>query len=358
MNVRHSRHSTKRKSMVNSSHHAERGEKIKRSLPIRLARGAMFTVAALAYLFVSTSLLLFHGPYQSLKNYFIQSLDTTMHGYLLKPLSLWTLPESEIDKYKPNLGIRGPSALPTLVDYSNGTNGHSPTSIKMETIHKPTFTAYVMFISPPTRVEVAVTKYIGVRGETVSEFVNDTGAIAGINAGAFQDSHHWRGTGGIPLGITMHNGQLVHNDPSQWNDDPTIGITNKGQLIVGSYTVQQLRQMGVTQSVAFGPVLIQNGKPVYGINTWGVAPRTAIGQLRNGTMVFVVTDGRLVNGVNDLGASIAELRQLMLNLGCINAANLDGGSSATMVYNGKLINTPTDVLGERAVATAFVVMPN
>jgi exopolysaccharide biosynthesis protein len=325
----------------------------RRSPVRRLIRGLALGVGAVAYLYASTSLLLFHGPYTALKSFFIQSLDTTMHGYLLKPLSLWTLSQQEIDKYKPEQTISGPAVMPKVKDYSKLDS----TKITFKVIHEPTFTAHVMFVANPNRVKVAVTKYLDVRGQTVSEFVRTTGAIAGINGGAFEDANHWRGTGGIPLGITMHDGKLIHNDPSQWYHYPEIGITAKGQLVVGAYTLAQLKKLDVKECLSFGPVLIQNGVPVHGINTWGYAPRTAIGQEANGTMVLVVTDGRLVNGVNDVGASIAELRQLMEKLGCVNAANLDGGSSTTMVYKGKLLDTPTDVLGERAVATAVVVMP-
>jgi exopolysaccharide biosynthesis protein len=48
---------------------------------------------------------------------------------------------------------------------------------------------------------------------------------------------------------------------------------------------------------------------------------------------------------------------LMLKYGAVNAANLDGGSSTTMVKDSRLVNEPTDVLGERKIATSFLVMP-
>lgn len=72
---------------------------------------------------------------------------------------------------------------------------------------------------------------------------------------------------------------------------------------------------------------------------------------------MVVTSGRMVNGPDDLGASMKDLMNLMLKYGAVNAANLDGGSSSTMVKDGVLLNQPTDVLGERKIATSFVVMP-
>ncbi|HEX2926334.1 MAG TPA: phosphodiester glycosidase family protein, partial [Ruminiclostridium sp.] len=57
------------------------------------------------------------------------------------------------------------------------------------------------------------------------------------------------------------------------------------------------------------------------------------------------------------GATLKEVQDIMLEHGAVNAANLDGGSSATMYYDGKVVNTPSDALGERTVATAFMVMP-
>ena len=86
---------------------------------------------------------------------------------------------------------------------------------------------------------------------------------------------------------------------------------------------------------------------VEGTGNWGYAPRTAIGQTKDGKILLVVTDGRYINGLNNIGASLQDLAQVMLHFGAITAANLDGGSSATMVYNGKLVNQPSDVLRQR-----------
>lgn len=117
--------------------------------------------------------------------------------------------------------------------------------------------------------------------------------------------------------------------------------------------------MNVTQALTFGPVLVQNSQGMIqkGNGGWGYAPRTVIGQKSDGTILMVVTDGRGIHGVNDIGASLLQMQNLMLHLGAVTAANLDGGSSSTMFYNGKLVNQPTDVLGEREVGTAFLILP-
>lgn len=284
----------------------------------------------------------------------IDSLTTSMHGYLLRPLSLFTLSEKAIEANTPSL-------VNTQVTYTSSElasrdfrSVHDST-IQLETYQGGTFTANVMLIRDPKRLAVAVTKDIGRVGQTVSQLTSESQAVAGVNAGAFRDTK-WQGTGGIPLGITISNGRIVEASSSS---QPIIGLTSTGALVAGSYTLNRLESLHVTQAVSFGPVLVQNGQDlVQGDGGWGYAPRTAIGQMQDGTIILAVTDGRFIHGPNNLGASLADMAQLMLHYGAVVAANLDGGSSATMVYNGSLVNQPTDILGEREVATAFVVLPN
>ena len=309
------------------------------------------TILFLIYVYISCSILIFHGPFQAFRHYFIDIFTTSMHGYLLRPLSMYTLSEAEIRKDTPNL-INVTKASSSKQAKANYTNVNS-TQITLETYKAPMFTADVMLVRDPKRVQVAVTKYNGNVGQTVSDMVTENHAIAGINAGAFRDTG-WQGTGGLPQGITIVNGKVITSVPS--GNEPVIALTAKGALIVGPYTLTQLKQMHVTQAVTFGPVLVQNGKDmVQGNGGWGYAPRTAIGQTANGTIILVVTDGRYIHGPNNLGASIQDMAQLMLHYGAVVAANLDGGSSTTMFYHGKLVNQPSDVLGEREVATSVIV---
>lgn len=266
---------------------------------------------------------------------------------------MYTLSTKTIDEYRPNFSnqnVANTSELQLHKDYGSITDS----TLTVTTVHKSTFTAYVMQIRDPKRIQVAVTKYRGKVGQTVSDMVQENHAVAGVNGGAFSDAQ-WQGTGGIPKGITIANGQIVvsHSDGS------IIGFTKSGAMVAGVYSASQLQQMGVTEALTFGPILVQNGKDVIQgqPNTWAWAPRTAIGQTKDGTVVLVVTDGRYIHGPNNAGASMEDLAQLMLQYHCYIAANLDGGSSATMVNQGQLVNQPTDVLGEREVATSVLVMP-
>ena len=69
----------------------------------------------------------------------------------------------------------------------------------------------------------------------------------------------------------------------------------------------------------------------------GLNPRTAIGQRADGSILLFVTDGRGKSG--HLGASSGDLIAVMQEYGAVNAANLDGGSSSCMYYDGKYLKS-------------------
>ena len=69
-------------------------------------------------------------------------------------------------------------------------------------------------------------------------------------------------------------------------------------------------------------------------------PRSAIGYFAPGHYCFVVVDGRQ-KGYSE-GMSLDELASTLASLGCQTAYNLDGGATAMMVFQGKLVNQPTN----------------
>jgi hypothetical protein len=83
-------------------------------------------------------------------------------------------------------------------------------------------------------------------------------------------------------------------------------------------------------------------------------PRTIAGVDARGRILLATIDGR---AVDDLGLSIAESAAVADALGMVNAVNLDGGGSTTMVVDGTVINHPSDATGERPVGDAILVLP-
>jgi hypothetical protein len=84
-------------------------------------------------------------------------------------------------------------------------------------------------------------------------------------------------------------------------------------------------------------------------------PRTAIASLPGNKALLAVVDGR--QPALSVGMSLDELARLMIELGAVEAINLDGGGSSTMTIGGKVVNHPSDVTGERPVSDAILVLP-
>ena len=82
-------------------------------------------------------------------------------------------------------------------------------------------------------------------------------------------------------------------------------------------------------------------------------PRTAIGETADGKLLMITVDGRQPK--ISLGMSLHSLADLLLELNAIDAINLDGGGSTTMVVKQKVVNRPSDQTGERPVSDAILV---
>ena len=142
-------------------------------------------------------------------------------------------------------------------------------------------------------------------------------------------------------------------------------VNNLASLTVGSQVTISLKTTGfdwlqAENAIGGGPMLVQNGQLTFA----GAAekfptsftdvrhPRTAIGRTADGDIWLVVVDGR---SESSSGCTLAELAQVMLDLGCANAMNLDGGGSTTMTIQGLTVNHPSDGT-ERAVANGIVIL--
>ena len=82
-------------------------------------------------------------------------------------------------------------------------------------------------------------------------------------------------------------------------------------------------------------------------------PRTAVGITAEGKVIFFACDGRK-SGYSD-GLTLAELAGVMAELGCVDAMNLDGGGSTTVIIEGETVNSPTDGK-QRAISDAVVFL--
>ena len=226
--------------------------------------------------------------------------------------------------------------------------------IEIHEVHGETYSGMMMIVYDPSRVVVsAIPEFShGYRGWTLQQHVENNGAVAGINGGKYEDESGL-GSGAWPEGIVISRGVLRRGDPGATYG--VYGFNEDNILICGKMSAGYAQSIGIRDAVTFGPALIVNGKASQcsGVGG-GLNPRTAIGQRSDGAVLLLVIEGRKTSS---LGASMADLIDVMLEYGAVNAANLDGGMSSSMFYNGEKIVDNCTVRDTRSIPTAFVVLP-
>ena len=217
------------------------------------------------------------------------------------------------------------------------------------------YSGHLVAIYDPSRVSVCTTKYIGTKGQYLVDMAKESKAVVAMNGGGFIDPDY-NSLGGEPSGTVIKNGKIIRSG-SYIGAGGLIGFTKDDKLILGKMSANEAIKKGVRDAISFGPFLIVNGKPSFikGNGGWGTAPRSAIGQRKDGIVLFLVIDGRTVSRP---GADMVDLTEIMQNYGAYNAANLDGGTSCGLVVEGELINDPVNGNGKhktRMIPTGFIV---
>ncbi len=238
-----------------------------------------------------------------------------------------------------------------LISFDNSTNTDQK-DIEVEEVAGATFTGTMMIIKDPSRLSVASIYPWKAQGIPLEELCKNDGAIAGINGGLY-NSHN--NSGGNPYGVLVSRGEIQYNKPWEWPGLVLIGFTEDNILEIidiNGYKQDQVealvKERKIRDAVTFQEEasdannhfvqLIINGesREMNGQGS-GLNPRTAIGQRADGSVLLFVTDGRGKAG--HLGASSGDLISVMEQYGAVNAANLDGGSSSCMWYNGEYLMT-------------------
>jgi exopolysaccharide biosynthesis protein len=317
---------------------------------------SVFLAFQIIFTAISMPLLVFYGPFDNVKKLTVGTFLTTRRFPFVAKMFL---SDAAIEKIIGNSAAVDPTWDGETIKKLDFVVDPTDKTIEQYTINGGDFNGKALIVHNPKRVVVGYSSQIPKAGETTSTIAKKAGAVAAINGGGFLDQN-WTGTGGVPTGIVFHDGKLIYDQlKSETQKQDTAGFTKDGMLIVGMHSIEKLREYGVKEAITFGPALIVNGKPTIteGDGGVGFAPRTAIGQRADGAVVLLTIDGRdPLKGI--FGATLRDVQDILLKqLKCVNAVNLDGGSSTTMYLEGKVINRPSDGLGERAVPTVFLVMP-
>ncbi len=225
--------------------------------------------------------------------------------------------------------------------------------------------------------------------ETVASFASDLGACVVVNAGYFQMNE-------VPsshVGLLLCNDSLISpathsvNRGAQtypvaraaigWNKEEQIDVAwvstrndtvfqwrqprqNVPDQPAAYFNFNRAKVWKVSDAVSAGPALVENGsmnitsdqEVFFGTSIPKTHPRTAAGYSKEGELILLVVDGRYPES---RGVNLEELAQLMIDLGAVEALNLDGGGSSTLVVNNTLINRPEGKTFQREVVSAIAV---
>lgn len=299
---------------------------------------------------------LFYGPYKELKNYLITTaMNTTTHQYL----AYIFYSDAEIQKV---LGQNYYIEIDEPVDLSQITMkpGDKNTCVdeydcavldrtkdqkyKIIDVKIGNSTGYLIAIYDPSKVELIRKEQLGTRyGERIVDMCPRYNASVCINGGGFYDDGIV--TTGSPLGYVIDNKKVV------WTDGDVntvrgnlIGFTEDDKLLLmTNATATEALEAGIEDAMEFGPFLIVNGKSmqIYGVPN-GYAPRTAIAQRKDGIVLFLVVNGYGTGWSQGIGATMEETIKILERYHAYNAANLDGGTSASLIVENQFYNKQRD----------------
>ncbi len=247
----------------------------------------------------------------------------------------------------PNTGEEGGELESDTVEKDNVTNVQP--DLEIIDVVGATYRGKAVIIKDPSRVFLGVSGEYGGENEgiTLAEIVNKYGATVGVNASGFADTGG-NGNGGTPVGLVISGGKLLWGGRN--TEYGVIGFDKNNILIIDYMTAGEAIDAGIRDAMSWGPFLVKNGEPIY--NKGGVNPRTAIGQRADGSVLLVVIEGRQISS---MGATMRDMTNLMLDLGAVNAANLDGGSSSSLYKDGEYVIEGSYVFGTRDIPNGFLV---
>jgi exopolysaccharide biosynthesis protein len=316
------------------------------------------------FLGITTPILVFYGPFNKVRNTIVTTaMGTFKHQYIAKLF----LDDNKIDEIMneeaKNIADTNEKVDEQVVEVEKVKIEHTSDEVEKVDIAGRKFKGYALIIHNPTKVKVGVSSKLEIEGQTTSAIAKSYNAIAAINGGGFSDispdGKAGSGIGSTPLGLVMSKGKVIYpvnKIDNNYKYNCVMAINEKGELIVGGpYSISDLNGLKVKEALSFAPTLIVGGKPYISESTLqGAHPRTAIGQREDGSIILLVIDGR--QGMY-LGATLKDAQEVMLDLKAVNAMCLDGGSSTTMYYNKEVINSPSNMLGERSIPTIVFVEP-
>ena len=204
----------------------------------------------------------------------------------------------------------------------------------------------------PARLSVYPSSQLGVTGEYIGTIAENHNGILSITGSGFIDPDG-NGNGGILAGYALCDGTAYGNAHMGWgykrielHEDNLFYIKDASDPV----------SEDATDAVEFQPALIIDGNIVVDSNCgWtGLQPRACIGQSDKYEILMLVIEGRMP--LRSTGTHVIECAEILKRHGCMQAMNLDGGTSAMMWFDGEYVTKCSNqsLASGRPVPTAFV----
>ncbi len=203
----------------------------------------------------------------------------------------------------------------------------------------------------PSLLTVEMASTLGRYGQSCGQIAEEHNGILSMNASGFIDPDGG-GNGGTLAGYCMSNGTAYGTHIPAW-------AYKRAEIRTDNllYILDALSPVGETcrDAVEFTPAMIIDGKKMIDYEWTGNNPRTCIGQSDKFEILMLCIEG-VTRGVK--GASTNECSDYLLQHGCMQAMNLDGGASTMLWFDGKYAiassNASLRASGGRPLPNAFV----
>ncbi len=295
-------------------------------------------------------IFLAYGPISYFRNLLVTTAMTTMsHHYLARTIYTDKMISYTLSNNYVSEGKQNTNTSDIIIDNEDDGNYESiyeeqilkrdPDNdlYKVIPIDENGYKGYLVAIYDPSRVSLAVSSRAERGGQQLPDMANENDAKVAINASGLYN------TSSIAIkatGTVIKDGKIYSVGGGTGWGGGLIGFNNDNVLVLTRENASVAIENGMRDAVEFGPFLIVNGEAstVVGNGGYGVAPRTAIGQRKDGIVLFLVIDGR--NPGYSVGIDMAGMINIFKRYKAHNAANLDGGGSSTLVINGEVVNNP------------------
>ena len=205
----------------------------------------------------------------------------------------------------------------------------------------------------PSRLSIEMASTLGVAGQLSGEIAAAHNGVLAMNANGFLDPGG-AGNGGLLAGYSMSNG-TAYGDHFSAYAYKRIEL-HEDNLFYIKDALSPVSE-DCTDAAEFTPALIVDGKKIMDDYWTGEQPRACIGQSEKYEILMLVIEGRYpLEGI--LGTSVNNCSEILLQHKCMQAINLDGGSSAMLWFDGEYVtqssSSPLRYTGGRPLPNAWV----